>query len=77
MSTEASARVLSANQTSELASNYGKLSSTHGKVTTVLIIFRNTMWELFEGKGIVRSMEKVEKWKEKSSSVQKSAMKYA
>lgn len=39
---EASARVLFANQTSELAGTYGKLSSTHGNVTRVLIIFRNT-----------------------------------
>lgn len=34
---------------SELAGIYGKLSSNHGGVTRVLIIFRNTMWEVFEG----------------------------
>lgn len=41
---EASARAPFANQTSELAGVYGKLSSTYlGKVIRVLIIFRNQM----------------------------------
>lgn len=42
---EASARALFANQTSELADIYGKFSSTRGKVTRVLIIYRNTTCE--------------------------------
>lgn len=42
LSMEASAIALLANQTRELAGIYGKLSSTHGNITKVLIIFRNS-----------------------------------